>query len=409
MTPVNVLAALGVVLCGALLALLLWAGASGVLYAVRAALAARRGATMFPDIPNPDPSLELAASVALDELVVLPMGLLGSLFPKRDYQRASSELDEAVRFYEKNRWLDDPAGYFQTPPPPDDVRVGEARTRRGPVARIRFQSGWEPHPGEPGGDRWRSFRSNGEVIATMLRHEGSTPRPWLVGLHGQGMGRPSDVDFLHLRRVHRELGVNLLLPVLPLHGPRAEGLRSDRMFVSNVHPVNDVLGFSQAMWDVRRALAWLRVHEGATRVGVLGLSLGSLAAGLLSTLDPDLACVIAVVPSADLAGAIRDAEPLLPWKRDVHREVHDSRSTLAHGLVSPLAKPCLVPKERRFIIAGLGDRIASPPGATLLWRHWEEPDTWWRRRRGHLTTAMGSEFDERLAAILRTSGVAVET
>ena len=392
-----------VVLGAAVGVLLVLAGIAGARYAARAALAARRNVPMLPGVPNPAPTLGLAAAVALDEFVWMPMRLLGSLAPARNYERASSELDDAIRFYESNGWLDDPASYFPTPVAPDDVRIREIPGRRGPIEEIRFTSGWEPHPAEPGGERWRSFGANREVFARVLRHDGP-PRPWLVCLHGQGMGRVADVDTLRLRRVHEKLGVNLLLPVAPLHGPRAEGLRSDQQFVSNVYPVNDVLGLAQCMWDLRRMLAWLREEERAPRVGVYGFSLGSYVASLLSTLDADLACVIAVVPSGDLAEAMRTSEPHFASKQRAHRMVHDWRSALAHRVVSPLAQPCLVPRERRFIIAGQGDRIAPPPGAVLLWRHWEEPAIYWRPR-GHLTTARSADYDGYLAGILQMSGL----
>jgi hypothetical protein len=395
----SILALLGATL-GVLLVL---AGAAGVLFAARAALAERRNESMLPDVPNPAPTLGLAAAVALDELVWMPMRFLGSLAPTRNYQRSSSELDDAVRFYESSGWLDDPASYFLTPGVPDDVRIRELRSRRGPVEEIRFTSGWEPHPAEPGGERWRAFGANREVVARVLRHDGG-PRPWLLCLHGQGMGRLGDVDTLRLRRVHEKLGVNLLLPVAPLHGPRAEGMRSDQQFVSNVYSVNNVLGLAQTMWELRRMLAWLRGQEQAPSVGVYGFSLGSYGASLLSTLDAELACVIAVVPSGDLAEALRTSEPHFASKQRAHRAVHDWRSALVHRVVSPLARPCRVPKERRFIIAGQGDRIAPPAGAVLLWHHWEEPSIYWRPR-GHLTTARSADYDEHLAGILRTSGL----
>ena len=38
---------------------------------------------------------------------------------------------------------------------------------------------------------------------------------------------------------------------------------------------------------------------------------------------------------------------------------------------SPLNYPPLVPKERRLIIAGLGDRLAPPEQAEMLWEHWD--------------------------------------
>ena len=38
---------------------------------------------------------------------------------------------------------------------------------------------------------------------------------------------------------------------------------------------------------------------------------------------------------------------------------------------SPLNYAPLVPKDRRLIIAGLGDRLAPPEQAELLWEHWD--------------------------------------
>jgi hypothetical protein len=219
------------------------------------------------------------------------------------------------------------------------------------------------------------------------------------------MGRRSDIEFYRLRRMHDHLGINVLLPVLPLHGPRREGKQAEQQFVSNVYPVNNALGLAQSIWDLRRILAWLREHEDAASIGLYGFSLGSYVGSLLSTLDDDLACVVSVVPSGDLAEALRTSEPGLPSKRRAHRAIHDSRSAIVHRVVSPLARPCRVPKERRFIIAGQGDRIAAPPGATQLWRHWEEPAIEWRPR-GHLTTAWSADYDDHLAGIFRSSGLA---
>ncbi len=387
----------------AAIAPLLRAGTGGGIFAARAALATRRGTTLYRDVPNPSPSAGLAGAVAVDELFVMPIRLLTSLAPSANYERSTAELDEAVRFYDARGWLDDPAGYFPAPSAPRETAVRKVRRRRGPFEVVRFPSDWSPQPDEPGGDRWRSFGTNREMYAALLRHDDG-PRPWLVWVHGQGMGRPGDVETSHARRLHDELGINVALPVLPLHGKRSAGPRPDRQFVSNVYPVNNVLGLGQSMWDLRRLLAWLREEQGAPGVGMIGFSLGSYAASLLSTLDADLACVIAVVPNGDLAAALAAHEPLSPANRRGHRMVHDWRSALAHRVVSPLVRPCLVPKERRFIIAGQGDRVAPPPGAVLLWRHWEEPTTYWRPR-GHLTIARSEEYHQRVSDILRSSGL----
>ena len=239
----------------------------------------------------------------------------------------------------------------------------------------------------------------------VLRHPGR-PRPWLVAVHGQGMGRPSDDRMLRVLRLHEELGLNLALPVLPLHGPRAAGFAPDQQFVSNVHPVNNVLGLTQSVWDLRRLLLWLRGDQEATAVGVLGLSLGSYACSLLSTVERDLACVVAVVPTSDLAGSLRSSEPALRSKRQLHRALYDERATLVHRVVSPVARPCLVAPDRRFIVAGQADRIASPAGAAELWRHWDEPSILWRPR-GHVTTPRSAEYDDHLTSVLTTIGLHV--
>lgn len=381
------------------------AGASGARFTVQAALAERRGVQVNDDVPNPAPSLQLAASVALDEFFLQSGAIIASTTPAHHYERSSRELDDAVRFYDRQGWLDDPADYFTAPPPARDVRFTRVQRRKGPLEVLRFESQWNSHPNEPGGERWHAFDTNREVVAAVLRHD-EGPRPWLVCLHGQNMGRFGDIDSLGVRRLHDELGINLVLPVLPLHGPRRPGLRMDQQFVSNVYPVNNVLGMAQSIWDLRRIVAWLRDEQSASTVGLFGLSLGSYVASLLTTLDGDFACVIAVVPNGDLATALRVVEPVSPKRRRAHHGIHDWRSTMVHRVVSPLVSPCRVPKERRFVVAGQGDRIATPHGAVMLWRHWEQPAIDWRPG-GHLTTPRSTAYHDRITGILRSSGLAM--
>ncbi len=165
-----------------------------------------------------------------------------------------------------------------------------------------------------------------------------------------------------------------------------------------------MLGLTQAVWDVRRLLRWLRDDQQAPQVGVLGVSLGAYVVSLLSTLDGDLACLIAVVPTSDLAASLAAAAPLTPAKRRLHRQLHDDRSALVHRVVSPLAGPCLVPHERRHIVAGQVDAIAPPRGAAQLWRHWDEPSITWRPR-GHVTAWRDRDYDDHIAAVLTSCGL----
>lgn len=376
------------------------AGVAGAREVVRADTARRRGVTTRDGVPVPEPSIGLGAAAAVDALLAAPMPLLSSLGASEHYAVASAELDAAVRYYGDAGWLDAPQLRHRRPNATGDVAIkGDSSG----MEVARFDSGWRPEAGEPGGERWRTFVANERVPVRLLRHPGA-PRPWLVAVHGQGMGRPSDVKMLRVRRLHEELGINVALPVLPLHGPRSCGFSPSRQFASNIFAINNVLGLTQSVWDVRRLLQWLREDQQAPAVGLLGVSLGSYVTNLLATLEGDLACLVAVVPTSDLAASMRDAAPVTPAKRRLHRKVHDYRSTIVHRVVSPLARPCLVPHQRRHIVAGQVDRIAPPRGAAQLWRHWDEPSIAWYPR-GHLTAWRGAAYDDHIASLLTSSGL----
>ena len=376
------------------------AGVTGAREVVRADTARRRGVATRDGVPVPEPSFGLGVAAGIDALLAAPMPLLSSLGSAEDYALASAELDAAVNYYGDAGWLDDPQRRHRRPGAPEHVRI---QTLAPGLELAHFDSGWRPEPGEPGGQRWQSLRANERVPVRLLRHPGG-PRPWLIAVHGQGMGRGSDVKMLRVRRLHEELGVNVALPVLPLHGPRACGLSPAHQFASNIFATNNVLGLTQSVWDVRRLLQWLRDDQRAPAVGLLGVSLGSYVINLLSTLEGELACLLAVVPTSDLAASMRDAAPVTRAKRRLHRRVHDDRSTLVHRVVSPLAGPCLVPHPRRHIVAGQVDRIAPPHGAAELWRHWDEPSIAWCPR-GHVTAWRGPAYDQHVAAVLASSGL----
>jgi hypothetical protein len=223
----------------------------------------------------------------------------------------------------------------------------------------------------------------------------------MVLLHGQGMGRGGDERMLKARWLHDELGVNVALPVLPLHGPRAEGLAPHEQFVSGLFLQNNVFGLAQAVSDVRRLIGWLRTSREAPEVGVLGVSLGSMVCSLLATTDADLACAIPVVPTVDLAGALRRSEPAIGSRARMHRQLHDSRTDLVLGQVSPIQRKCLVAHDRRLIVAGQVDHVAAPADAAALWRAWDKPRIEWLPG-GHLTTFTSRRYRDMIGGYLRS-------
>ena len=144
-------------------------------------------------------------------------------------------MSEALEFYGHKGWLARPEGFFAAPPPLTDVTVRPVNSMGRTYERFFFDSGYEPHAGEPGSERWLSYTANNREYGLMLRHR--EPRPWLVCVHGAVMGRAAlDLTLFRAWHLYADLGLNVVLPVLPMHGPRARGLRKGAAF-----PSGDVL------------------------------------------------------------------------------------------------------------------------------------------------------------------------
>lgn len=293
-------------------------------------------------------------------------------------RRMRRDLTAACDLYAARGWLDDPAAYHREPAPPGQTRLSERVTwegsRRRRYRHLSFASGYQPHEGEPGGERWLAHPRNGTAHAQLVERDSEAP--WLVCIHGFGMGSPLvNLAGFGATHLHDGLGVNLALPVLPLHGPRgtarmsgSELLRPD--YVQMVHL------FANATHDVRRLIRWLRAR-GATRIGLYGISLGAYVAALVAALEDDLACVIAGIPAVDFPSLARDNESWVMRSASAHTERDWQLVRSAIRPVSPLALVPRLPRERRFIYAGIADRVVRPDQPSALWRHWERPEIHW--------------------------------
>ncbi len=326
-------------------------------------------------VPEPTLDLELAIKVGFDQLALASMIATRPGAFVRDVPRLARETREAHELFERSGWLEKPESYHREPPPLESPAVRWRNSLGFSFEHLSFESGYEPHPGEPGRERWLSYALNREAHAWVLRHA-DPGRPWLMCVHGYGMGLPAvDLSAFEARRLHGELGLNVICPVLPLHGPRKIRLRSGDGFL-NGDFLDTVHAEAQAMWDLRRLLSWLR-GNGATQIGVYGLSLGGYTTSLLVGLDPGLACAIAGIPAADFArlvarlaphATLREVERLgLDW--NVLREVL--------SVVSPLHLKPKLPRERLSIFGGTADHLVPGDQVRDLWKHWGEPRIAW--------------------------------
>jgi len=356
----------------ALVAALLFAGS--FLVAGRAGL---RNEPVYEGAADLHLDVRMDAKAALDE-AVLGYFLISASVPSGEL--AQRMCDDAVKLealLDTNGWQQDPQSFHKDPPPPERVQVVRQRRFGVDYERVTFDSGFTLPPELPGAQTWMGYENNNRCSANMLRHPGA-PRPWLMCIHGYRMGEPwTDFGLFSPGYLHHHLGLNVLMPTLPLHGSRKIGLRTGDHFLDG--DLLDLLyAESQALWDLRRWLHWLRTLEERPAIGVYGISLGGYNASLLSTYAEGLDFVVAGIPIVDLAGGLWRFVPAMHQRYLSWRGLDQQRYYDILRVVSPLRLPCKVEAKHRHIVAAIGDRIVAPRNPVLLSQHWDVPVTWYQ-------------------------------
>lgn len=336
-----------------------------------ARLAWRRIGLDDPRLPAARWDWSNGAKILLDEIFFASEIALAEMLPAAERGRAAAELRAAEAWLEAAGFDEDPSGYHVEPPPLEHVVFERRRLLGFSYQHMRFESGFAPHPGEPGRARWLSYEPNHTAHAWVMRHRGPE-RAWALCIPGYRMGSPL-VDFTGFRAhwLHHELGLNVAIPVLPLHGPRSIGRRGgDGFFTGDF--MSTLHAQTQAVWDVRRLVGWLK-QRGAPSVVAHGVSLGGYTAALVASVESHLDGVVAGVPAIDVPRLFRSHVPA-PLRFAVDR-LGFAPETVERVLrpVSPLAYTPQVPHAGRFLYAGLVDRLTPPDHARDLWLHWDRP------------------------------------
>ena len=272
----------------------------------------------------------------------------------------------------------DPHAFFT--PPPAGAAVVTRHPVRGPAFRakhglcedLRFPSRYVPRNPRLRA-AYRALRGgNGTAHARYWRHHDG-PRPTIVAIHGFSADLSLLNEWFFALPWFYKMGCDVLLFTLPFHGARQNRFSpfsGHGFFAGGVSRINEAFG--QAVYVFRALLDWLGEQHGVRDVGLTGVSLGGYTSALLATLEPRLRLVIPNVPLVSLADLVLEWHPIsaLVWlaSRTLGVSVVDLREMLA--VHSPLTYKPILPRERLFIVGGVGDRLAPPKHSRLLWEHW---------------------------------------
>jgi pimeloyl-ACP methyl ester carboxylesterase len=312
---------------------------------------------------------------------------------------------DRMRFYAELAAEHDPVKSFPAPTEPPRVYSRPASPlaewiARGRVHNIRFDSSFEAiNPAMR--DRWRALQNNNVVRAQHWRHDDG-PHPTLCLIHGF-MGSPYLLNglWMSLPWFYRS-GYDVLLYTLPFHGRRAEK-RSP--FSGYGYFANGLTGFAEAMaqavHDFRSVVDYLQ-FTGVEKIALTGISLGGYTTALIAGVEERIDAVIPNVPVVSIEAELDEwfpASKLFSVGRKLGKISLDD-FVAASAYHSPLNYKPLVPRDRRLIITGLGDRLAPPEQAEMLWHHWDQCALHWFPG-NHILHVSQPEYLRRMTRFLR--------
>jgi dienelactone hydrolase len=317
----------------------------------------------------------LEASIASDfALRTALASILSAALMRGMFSHAGREDPERLEFYADLADAGDASRVFETPPARVRIRttrLSDDLDGMGCVDLVRFRTPYRAlNPLMR--DEYDSAR-NRTVGAHHWRHE-DRPRKTLCVIHGFGAS-PAwfNAAFFSLHTFFAE-GWDVLLYTLPFHGRRGGRFVPDgvEMFGAGAARIHEAM--IESVLDFRILLDYLERY-GAPRVGVTGLSLGGYVSALLAAVDERLDFAIPNAPVAwmpELLSTWLPANVIVGTGRRV-LGIPDDLLARSFAVHSPLTYPAVLPKSRLMIIRGLGDKLAPPEQAAMLWEHWGRP------------------------------------
>jgi pimeloyl-ACP methyl ester carboxylesterase len=334
------------------------------------------------------------ASAAIDRSVVRFMERrMAPRTPKLEHGDARTKLIELAAQYREGT-LGHPSPFFPEPTPAaiDVVPAGD-----GPlgtqVADLRWPSDYVPfHPAAR--DPYLAVTEN--MVCHARWWTSDRGRPTIVLIHGWGGGNHWVTFRTFLVPYWLRHGWDVVAFQLPFHGNRAPGTgmgKSGALFPSP-NPLRTNEAFAHAIYDLRALAMFLRAR-GSSAVGAMGMSLGGYTTALWTSIAGagDVGGVdfaVAMIPAVSMSKLMwRHGESSPARARATKAGITEDLLTDAFEVHAPTTRPPRVPVDRRFVIAGRGDRITPPEQAEALAEHWGVPIRWFEG--GHLAQIGRSE------------------
>jgi dienelactone hydrolase len=248
---------------------------------------------------------------------------------------------------------------------PAEVKVADVQFTEG--VGFRFDT---PQPGP--------FAQNNTVHGRFYR----SPGPWLerptaILLHGWNDAIHHHIRFPHLAAQFNRNGLNAVTLEAPFHfqrRPRQLGAWSNFLCPDIFRTVE---AMRQEISEIRAFAGWLR-RQGCPAVGLVGVSLGVLMAGLTVCHDARFSCAVLLVPVARLDRMLEEA----PFCRHI-RLAWNGRPVEAGKLNLTEVRP-VIPLQNILLIEGIHDLFVRAETMEELWRAWDKPEIW-RLRQGHIS------------------------
>lgn len=203
----------------------------------------------------------------------------------------------------------------------------------------------------------------------------SDPAPGVVVLHILG----GDFELARLfcnAMAHR--GTAALFLIMPYYGPRRQPDSPRRMISPD--PRETVEGMTQAVLDIRQAIAWLgdRPEVDENNLGVFGISLGGITGALAMTAEPRIQNACLLLAGGDVGKVAWESRELEKVRRQWLERGGSKEEFL--GLmkeVDPSSYAANARGRRILMLNAKEDEVVPPACTVSLWKGFGEPEIVW--------------------------------